>query len=155
MARIDKEKLDGTDMKVAIIVSRFNESITTALLDGAMACLVEQGVSEDDIQVLTVPGAFEIPQLANRVAAVQEVDGILCLGAVIRGETPHFDYVCNEAARGCQFVSLTHGLPVSFGVLTTDTVEQAQARAGGAHGNKGEDCALTLIEMVHLMAQLE
>ena len=153
MENVDKENLDGTDMKIAIIVSRFNESITDALLEGAMSCFVAQGVLEDDIQVLTVPGAFEIPQLANHIAAAQAVDGVLCLGAVIRGETPHFDYVCNEAARGCQFVSLTHGLPVSFGVLTTDTVEQAQARAGGDHGNKGEDCALTLIEMVHLMAK--
>lgn len=145
--------LNGTGMKIAIVTSRFNQNITDALLESALETLKQQGVSEDDISQFQVPGAFEIPQLAQRLAMSQQYHGVVCLGAVIRGETPHFDYVCREAARGIQFAAMSTGIPVSFGILTTDTVKQALARAGGKHGNKGEDAALTIIEMVHVLTQ--
>jgi 6,7-dimethyl-8-ribityllumazine synthase len=134
---------DARGLKFAVVVARFNSGITEKLLEGAQDALNRAGA--DGIAVFYVPGAFELPLAARKLA--EAYDGVIALGAVIRGETPHFDYVCDAAARGLLQVSLETGTPVSFGVLTTDTVEQAEARAGGLHGNKGYDAAMTAIEM--------
>ncbi len=134
---------DAQGMAVAIIVARFNGVITEKLREGAEEALRQ--AKAERVEVFHVPGAFELPFAAARL--VEDYDAIVALGAVIRGETPHFDYVCTEAARGIQQVMLETGVPVSFGVLTTDTLEQAEARAGGVHGNKGYDAAMTAIEM--------
>ena len=135
--------VDAKGLKFAIVVARFNSGITEKLLDGAQEALRKAGA--DGIAVFSVPGAFELPFAARKLA--EAYDGIIALGAVIRGETPHFDYVCDAAARGLLQVSLETGTPISFGVLTTDTFAQAEARAGGEHGNKGYDAAMTTIEM--------
>ncbi len=142
------------DARLAIVVSRFNPVITRKLLDGAIECLRFHEVPLKESRVYVCPGAFELPQVANVLAVRGGLDAIICLGAVIRGETPHFDYVSAEAARGIQQVALTHRLPVVFGVLTTNTVRQAHDRAGGKHGNKGYDAVLTALEMVGLMRSL-
>ena len=134
---------DARGLKFAVIVARFNSSITEKLLEGAQNALKKAGA--DGIAVFYVPGAFELPLAARKLAEAH--DGLVALGAVIRGETPHFDYVCDAAAHGLLQVSLETGKPVAFGVLTTDTLEQAEARAGGKHGNKGYDAAMTAIEM--------
>jgi 6,7-dimethyl-8-ribityllumazine synthase len=134
---------DARGLRFAIVVARFNSVITDKLVAGAQQALTEAGAK--DPQVFSVPGAFELPFAAQKLA--KAYDGIIALGAVIRGETPHFEFVANAAARGLQHVSLETGKPVAFGVLTTDTYEQAEARAGGAHGNKGYDAAMTAIEM--------
>jgi 6,7-dimethyl-8-ribityllumazine synthase len=146
--------LDGSALRIAVVVSRFNQLITERLLDGAVATAREHGVSDDHLDVIWVPGAFELPQAARRLAATSAYDAIVCVGAVIRGETPHFDYICSEAARGIYEVARDFGLPVQFGVLTTDNVEQAQARAGGKVGNKGREAMLAGIEMATLFAQI-
>ena len=138
-----KYSVDARGLKFAIVVARFNSNITDKLLEGAQEGLAKALAS--DIAVFYVPGAFELPLAAQKLA--KSYDGIVALGAVIRGETPHFDYVCDAAARGLLQVSLETGTPVSFGVLTTDTLEQAEARAGGKHGNKGYDAAMTAVEM--------
>jgi 6,7-dimethyl-8-ribityllumazine synthase len=154
MARIFEGSLDAKQLRVAIVVSRFNESIGLRLLDGALDCLRRHGASEDDISITWVPGAFEIPGAAARLASSGEVDAVVCLGAVIRGETAHFDYVAGHASNGIGRVALDTGVPVTNGVLTTNTTEQAQERAGGKGGNKGFEAALAAIEMANLFASL-
>ena len=134
------------------VVARFNEVVTSLLLDGAVRALIHAGVADDDITVVWVPGAFEIPTAARRV--VDAVDAVVCLGAVIRGETAHFDLVANEAARGIAEVTRTTGVPCIFEVLATQDLAQAQARAGGAHGNKGWEAAMASIEMARLLREL-
>jgi 6,7-dimethyl-8-ribityllumazine synthase len=141
------------DMKVGIVAARFNEIIVNKLLGGAVDGLVRHGVEEENITAAWVPGAFEIPTAANKMARTGKYDAIICVGAVIRGQTSHYDYVCNEAAKGIAQVSLETGVPVMFGILTTDNIEQAIARAGSKAGNKGYDCALSAIEMVNLLSQ--
>jgi len=145
----------GAGRKVAAAVSRFNEAVTQKLVDGALDALTRHGVALDDIDVLWVPGAWELPMLARRLASMDHYDAVVALGAVIRGETPHFDYVAGEAARGLQQASADFETPVGFGVLTCDTMEQALARAGGAHGNKGWDAALAALEMADLLDRLD
>ncbi len=147
-------KLLARDLRFAVIVSRFNDFIGERLLGGAMDALIRSGASEDSIHVYKVPGAFEIPLLAKKVAGTGRYDALICLGAVIRGSTPHFDYVANEVSKGVASVSLETGVPVSFGVLTTDTLEQAIERAGAKAGNKGWDSAIVAIEMANLIKQI-
>jgi len=147
-------KLVANGLKFGIIVGRFNEFISSKLLGGAIDGLVRHGAEEADIEVSWVPGAFEIPLIAQKMATSQRFDAIICLGAVIRGSTPHFDYVANEVSKGIAKVSLDTGVPVTFGVLTTETIEQAIERAGTKAGNKGYDSAVTAIEMVNLLKQM-
>ena len=142
-------------MKVGIVCARFNEFITSKLLSGAMDGLKRHDVSEDDIYVAWVPGAFEIPLIASRMAKSGKYDAIICLGAVIRGNTSHYDYVCSEVSKGIASVSLASDIPVMFGVLTTENIEQAIERAGTKAGNKGYDCALGAIEMVNLIREID
>ena len=142
-------------MKVAIVASRFNEIIVNKLLGGAVDGLVRHGVDENNITAAWVPGAFEIPLTAKKVAESGRYDAVICVGAVIRGATSHYDYVCNEVSKGIASVSLKAGIPVMFGVLTTDTIEQAIERAGTKAGNKGYDCALGAIEMINLIKNIE
>ncbi|OCL27923.1 6,7-dimethyl-8-ribityllumazine synthase [Orenia metallireducens] len=146
-------KLVGTGLKFGIIVGRFNEFISSRLLSGALDALQRHGVKEEDIEVAWVPGAFEVPLVAKRMANTNKYDAIICLGAVIRGATPHFDYVCAEASKGIAKVSLDSGLPVMFGIITTDTIEQAIERAGTKAGNKGWEAAVGALEMANLMNQ--
>ena len=141
-------------MKVAIVASRFNEIITNKLLGGAVDGLVRHGMREDDITAVWVPGAFEIPVIAKKLATSGKYDAVICVGAVIRGQTSHYDYVCNEVSKGIAQVSLQTGIPVMFGIVTTENIEQAIARAGSKAGNKGYDCALGAIEMVNLSREL-
>jgi 6,7-dimethyl-8-ribityllumazine synthase len=147
-------KLVAKDMKVGIVVSRFNEFITNKLLSGAMDGLLRHEVKEEDIDVAWVPGAFEIPLIAQQMAKSKKYDAVICLGAVIRGSTSHYDYVCNEVSKGIANVSLSTEIPVMFGVVTTENIEQAIERAGTKAGNKGYDCALGAIEMVNLMREI-
>ena len=142
-------------MKVGIVCARFNEFITSKLLSGAMDGLKRHDVSEDDIYVAWVPGAFEIPLIASRMAKSGKYDAIICLGAVIRGNTSHYDYVCSEVSKGIASVSLASDIPVMFGVLTTENIEQAIERAGTKAGNKGYDCALGASEMVNLIREID
>ena len=144
----------GEGLKVGIIASRFNEFITSKLVSGAEDCLVRHGVDGDDISVAWVPGAFEIPVIAKRMAESGKYDAVIALGAVIRGATSHYDYVCAEVSKGVAAVSLDTGVPVLFGILTTDTIEQAGERAGTKAGNKGSDCAMSALEMVSLIKKL-
>lgn len=141
-------------MKVGIIASRFNSFIVQKLLDGAVDGLVRHGVAEENITAAWVPGAFEIPLAAQRMAAMEEYDAVICVGAVIRGSTTHYDYVCAEVSKGIANVSLKTGKPVLFGVITTENIEQAIERAGSKAGNKGFDCALSAIEMVNLFKNM-
>jgi len=145
----------GQGRRCGVIVSRFNESITQRLLDGALDALVRHGVPFDDVDVLWVPGAWELPFAARRAAATERYDMLVALGAVIRGDTPHFDYVAGEASRGLALASADFDVPIAFGVLTCDTMEQAEARAGGEHGNKGWDAALAALEMADLFDQVD
>jgi 6,7-dimethyl-8-ribityllumazine synthase len=147
--------LDASGLRVAVVVSRFNELITERLLDGAITTAREHGVADHNLDVVWVPGAFELPLAARALADTGRYDAIACVGAVIRGETPHFDFVAGEAARGIAEVGADYGLAVTFGVITSDTVEQAQARAGGAVGNKGRESMLAAIEMATLLPALE
>lgn len=147
-------KLIAQDIKIGIVASRFNEFITGKLLSGAIDGLTRHGVKEDDITVAWVPGAFEIPLIAGKLAKSRQYDAVICLGAVIRGATSHYDYVCNEVSKGIAQVSLQSDIPVLFGVVTTDNIEQAIERAGTKSGNKGYDCALSAIEMVNLIKQI-
>jgi 6,7-dimethyl-8-ribityllumazine synthase len=140
-------------LKFGIIVGRFNEFIGGKLVSGALDALKRHGVAEDDIELTWVPGAFEIPLIAKKMAKMKKYDGVICLGAVIRGSTPHFEYVSSEVTKGIAHVSLETEVPVVFGVLTTDTIEQAIERAGTKAGNKGYDAAVTAIEMANLMKQ--
>ena len=141
-------------LKFGIVVARFNEFITSKLLSGAEDTLVRHGVAEDDITVAWVPGAFEIPLVAKKMAQSGKYDGIICLGAVIRGATSHYDYVCSEVSKGIALVNMETGVPTGFGVLTTENIEQAVERAGTKAGNKGSDTALSMIEMVNLNRSL-
>lgn len=154
MARTYEGTFDGRNLRVAIVVARFNETIGKQLLDGALDCLKRHQVADSDISVVWVPGAFEIPSVVKRIAESGEVDAIVCLGAVIRGETAHFDYVAGHASNGIGAVALESGLPVTNGVLTTENTEQAMDRAGGKMGNKGAEAALAAIEMTNLFASL-
>ena len=147
-------KLAGEGLKIALVVSRFNSFITERLLDGALDCLRRQGVREDDLTLVRVPGAWEIPLVTQRLAQSRTYDAVICLGAVIRGSTPHFDYVAAEVSKGIAQVSLESGVPVLFGVLTTDTLEQAVERAGSKAGNKGYAAAEAAIEMVNLLKEM-
>ncbi|MFC6180205.1 6,7-dimethyl-8-ribityllumazine synthase [Lactiplantibacillus daowaiensis] len=144
----------GKGLKIGIVVARFNNFVTEKLLAGAQDSLLRHGVDADAIDVAWVPGAFEIPLATQQLAATNRYDGLITLGAVIRGETSHYDYVCNEVSKGVAQVGLQTGLPTMFGVLTTDTVEQAVNRAGVKGGNKGADCALSVLEMINLKRQL-
>ena len=143
-------KLSGKGMKFALVVGRFNEFISTRLYEGALDCLRRHDVADGDVDSAWVPGAFEMPLVAKRLAAAGKYDAVICLGAVIRGSTPHFDYVASEAAKGIAKVSLDSGVPVVFGVLTTETIEQAVERAGTKAGNKGWSAAATALEMANL-----
>jgi 6,7-dimethyl-8-ribityllumazine synthase len=136
-------------------VSRFNETITQRLLEGALDAFVRHGVAFDDVDVFWVPGAWELPAAARRVAASERYDALVALGAVVRGDTPHFDYVAGEASRGLSLASADFDIPIAFGVLTCDTMAQAEARAGGEHGNKGWDAALAALEMADLFDQVD
>ncbi len=147
-------KVVSKDIKVAIVGARFNEFITSKLIGGAVDALVRHDVNEDDITVAWVPGAFEIPLVAQKMAESGNYDAVICVGAVIRGATSHYDIVCNEVAKGIAHVSLDQGIPVMNGVLTTDTIEQAIERAGTKAGNKGFECGTGAIEMVNLIRQI-
>ncbi|MCD4849097.1 MAG: 6,7-dimethyl-8-ribityllumazine synthase [Candidatus Aegiribacteria sp.] len=150
MAWIHEGQLDGDAIRPAIVVSRFNSFITKKLLDGALDCLERHGVETDDINVFWVPGAWEIPPVSVRLADTGEFDCVICLGAVIRGDTPHFEYVSSESAKGVAQSAMLSDVPVIYGVITADTVEQAIDRAGTKSGNKGFDAAMTALEMVGL-----
>ncbi|MDO4614073.1 MAG: 6,7-dimethyl-8-ribityllumazine synthase [Lachnospiraceae bacterium] len=141
-------------MKVGIVASRFNEIIVNKLLGGAVDGLVRHGVENENITAAWVPGAFEIPTAAQKMAKSGKYDAVICVGAVIRGQTSHYDYVCNEVSKGVAQVALQTGVPVMFGIVTTENIEQAIARAGSKAGNKGYDCALSAIEMVNLLSQM-
>jgi 6,7-dimethyl-8-ribityllumazine synthase len=145
---------DASNLRFVIVCARFNESVTSALLNGAVSELRKHGAGEQSIEIVWVPGSFELPLAAQRAASRPDVSAVICLGAVIRGETPHFEFVSHAAATGILRVSLDSNKPVTFGVLTTDTPEQAFERAGGRVGNKGVDAALAAIEMVHLLTRL-
>lgn len=150
MGQIFEAQLVGTGLKVGIIVGRFNDFITNRLLSGAMDGLMRHGVEESDIDVAYVPGAFELPLIAKKMASTNKYDAIIALGTVIRGSTTHYDYVCNESAKGIAKVTLDTGIPVIFGVVTTENIEQAIERAGTKAGNKGYDSAVSAIEMANL-----
>ncbi len=148
-------KLISNDLKIGIVAARFNEFITYKLLKGAEDGLLRHNVKEENIYVAWVPGAFEIPLAASKMAHSGRYDAVICLGAVIRGATSHYDYVCNEVSKGIAAISLESGIPVLFGVLTTENIEQAIERAGTKAGNKGFDCALNAIEMANLIKEIE
>ena len=153
--RVAEGKMTGRGMKVGIVAARFNEFITSRLLGGALDVLRRHEVADEDIVTAWVPGAFEIPVIARKMAESGKYDAIICLGAVIRGATSHYDYVCNEVSKGIAHVSLEAGVPVMFGVLTTENIEQAIERAGTKAGNKGAECAAGAIEMVNLIREME
>jgi 6,7-dimethyl-8-ribityllumazine synthase len=152
--KVIQGELQAKGLKFAIIVSRFNDFITGKLLDGAVDALIRHGAKEEDVDVVKVPGAFEIPLAAKKVAAKGTYNAVICLGTVIRGATPHFDYVAAEVSKGVAAASLDTGVPIAFGVLTTDTIEQAVERAGTKSGNKGFDAAVTAIEMAQVFKKL-
>ena len=147
-------ELLARDMRITIAASRFNEFIVDSLLKGALGCLHRHGAVDGDIEIVRVPGAFELPLAVEAIASARRADGIIALGAVIRGGTPHFDYVAGECVSGIAAASRQHGVPVGFGILTVDTIEQAIERAGTKAGNKGEEAALAVIEMVSLLRKL-
>ncbi len=153
--KIYEGKMISKDMKIGIVVARFNEFITSKLLGGAIDALTRHDVSEDSIDVAWVPGAFEIPLIAQKMAKSGKYDAVIALGAVIRGSTTHYDYVCSEVSKGIANVSMNSDIPVMFGVVTTENIEQAIERAGTKAGNKGYDCALGAIEMVNLIREIE
>ena len=154
MAKVIQGDLSAKGLKFGIVAARFNDFITSRLLDGALDGLQRHGAADGDIEIVKVPGAYEIPLAAQALARSKKYDAVICLGAVIRGATPHFEYVSAEVSKGVAAVSLETGLPVIFGVLTTDTIEQAVERAGTKSGNKGWDAALSAIEMANVMRQL-
>lgn len=155
MPNIYEGDLIGAGLKIGITVSRFNSFITTRLLDGALDALKRHGVNLEDVDIFWTPGSFEIPLTAKRLAESNRYDAIICIGAVIRGATPHFDFVANESAKGIAQVSFNTGIPVIYGVITTDNIEQAIERAGTKAGNKGAEAAVTAIEMVNLYKQID
>jgi 6,7-dimethyl-8-ribityllumazine synthase len=146
--------LEGRGGRFAIAASRFNELVVKRLVDGATSCLRRHGIEEDDLDIVWVPGAFELPLVARALAGTHTYDAVVCIGAVIRGETPHFDLVAGQAAEGIRRAGEETGVPVAFGVLTTDSLEQAMDRAGGAHGNKGWDAAIAALEMASVLDRL-
>ena len=150
-----KGHFSGEGKKFAIVVGRFNELISNKLLSAAVDCFKRHGCSENDIDVIWVPGAFEIPLAAQELAKTQHYDGVVCLGAVIRGATAHFEYISSEVAKGIAKIGLDTGIPIIFGVLTTDSFEQAMERSGGKHGNKGWDGAMAAIETVNLLEKIK
>ncbi|NJP38838.1 6,7-dimethyl-8-ribityllumazine synthase [Alkalicoccus luteus] len=150
MGNVLEGKLTGNDLKVAIVVGRFNDFINKSLLEGAEGTCLRHGVNEENIDIVWVPGAFEIPFAAKKLADSGKYDAVITLGTVIRGATPHFDYVCGEAAKGVSQAGLSSGVPVIFGVITTNTIEQAIERAGTKAGNKGAEAAAAAIEMANL-----
>ena len=154
MNKIEGKIVASEGAKIGIVAARFNEFIVSKLVSGAEDALVRHDVKEDDITLAWVPGAFEIPLAAKKMAMSGKYDAIICLGAVIRGATSHYDYVCNEVSKGIASVSLESGIPVMFGVVTTENIEQAVERAGTKAGNKGYDCALSALEMINLMKQM-
>ena len=154
MPKVVQGHLKAEGRRFGIVVSRFNEFITTRLLEGALDCLSRHGAKDEDITVLWVPGSFEIPLVARRLAASGTYDAVICLGCLIRGQTPHFEYIASEVAKGIAQASLETGVPCIFGVVTADTLEQAIERSGTKAGNKGADAALAAIEMANLMTQL-
>lgn len=145
----------GSGRRVAVVVSRFNETVTRALVDGALDALVRHGAAFDDVDVIWVPGAWELPLAVRKAVATERYDAVVALGAVIRGDTPHFDYVAGEASRGLSDASRDSEIPLGFGLLTCDNIEQAMERCGGAHGNKGWDAAVAALEMADLLDQLD
>jgi len=147
--------VSGEGRRIAVVASRFNEEVTTKLLEGAVECLIRHGVRFQDVDVVWVPGAWELSGAAERLLATERYDALVAVGAVIRGETPHFDYVAGEAARGLADLQREFATPIGFGLLTTDNDAQAEARAGGAHGNKGWDAALAALEMADLFSRLD
>ncbi len=154
MVKYIEGSLRAEGQKFGIIVSRFNSFIAERLLEGALDTLTRSGAKAEDIEVVRVPGAYEIPLVSGRMARSGRYDAVICLGVIIRGSTPHFDFVANEAAKGIAQVGMETGLPVIFGVLTTDTIEQAIERAGSKAGNKGSECAAAAVEMVDVLKQL-
>jgi 6,7-dimethyl-8-ribityllumazine synthase len=155
MPRILQGRISAEGFRFAIIVSRFNDFISSKLVEGAMDALIRHGVDEEKVSLVRVPGSFEIPATAKRLAKSGNYDAIICLGAVIRGDTPHFDYIAAEVSKGIANVSLESNIPLTFGVLTTDNLEQAIERAGSKAGNKGWDAAISAMEMVNLFKELE
>lgn len=153
--KVYEGNLVSKEIKIGIVAARFNEFITSKLLSGALDALKRHNISEDSIETAWVPGAFEIPLIASKMAKCGKYDAIICLGAVIRGSTSHYDYVCNEVSKGIASVSLNNDIPVMFGILTTENIEQAIERAGTKAGNKGYDCAVGAIEMVNLIREIE
>jgi 6,7-dimethyl-8-ribityllumazine synthase len=154
MAKIMEGQLIAEGLRFGLVVGRFNEFITSKLMSGALDALKRHGAAEDNIHIAWVPGAFEIPLVAKKMAESKQYDAVICLGTVIRGSTPHFDYVCAEVSKGVAQVGLQTGVPTAFGVLTTETIEQAIERAGTKAGNKGYDAAMTAIEMGNLLKNL-
>lgn len=152
--KIIQGELQADGLKFAVVVSRFNDFITSKLLDGAIDALLRHGAKEKDIDVVKVPGAFEIPLAAKKMAMKGTYHAVICLGTVIRGATPHFDYVAGEVSKGIAVASLESGVPVAFGIITSDTIEQAVERAGTKSGNKGFDAAITAIEMAQVMKKI-
>jgi len=155
MARVIRGKMDATGLRFGLVVSEFNSLVTERLQAGAIDALCRHGVNDDDIDAVLVPGAFDIPLFAKKMAASGRYHALICLGAVIKGETPHFDYIASAMTQGVKEIMLTHGLPVTFGVLTTESVDQALDRAGAKLGNKGAEVALAAIEMVNALKELE
>ena len=152
--KIIEGKLEAKGLKFCIVISRFNDFITSKLLDGAKDALLRHGANEDEIDVIRVPGSFEIPMVAKKIALKGTYNAIICLGTVIRGATPHFEYIASEVSKGIASASMETGLPIAFGIITSDTIEQAIERAGTKSGNKGWDAAITAIEMAQLLKKL-
>ena len=155
MVKLVKGNLIAKGLKFALIASRFNEFISSKLVDGATDTLTQHGADEKDITLFQVPGSFEIPAVAKRLAGSKKYDAVICLGTVIRGDTPHFDYISNEVAKGVSQVSLSENIPCIFGIITADTLEQAIDRAGTKSGNKGRDAAISAIEMINLYKKVK
>lgn len=155
MPRLIEGEISGKGIRFAIVVSRFNDFVSQRLLDGALDALKRHGASDDQIDVVKVPGAFEIPAMAKRLSSDSQFDCVICLGAVIRGATPHFEYISSQVARGIASVALESRIPIAFGVITCDTLEQAIERAGAKSGNKGWDAAVSAMEMVNLFKALK
>jgi len=155
MPKVTEGKLNAQGLKFALVVSRFNDFICEHLLSGALDVLIRNGAADGDIEVFKVPGAFEIPQVAKKAALSKKFDAVICLGAVIRGATPHFEYIASEVSKGVAMIGLEGEVPVTFGVLTTDNLEQAIERAGTKSGNKGWDAALSAIEMANLYREMK
>jgi 6,7-dimethyl-8-ribityllumazine synthase len=155
MPKVHEGQLNARGKRFAIVVSRFNDLVTTRLLDGALDCLQRHGAEEDDIEVAWVPGAFELPIVAQKLAKTGRFDVVTCLGCIVRSDTPHFDYVAGESSKGIARVGLDTGVPITFGVITADTVDQAVQRAGVKSGNRGWDAGMNAVEMASLMAAIE